>query len=88
MLTPRDPAEVIDAILVHIPQEHTALRKELGDIRNDSLYRPPDDKQITWQKLRDTLNLYLFTPPALDWEKQIHKIIKGSAQTRGHEFEY
>ena len=76
---PRDPADVIDQILVCVPVSKETLQKKLKTIRDDSTYLPPEYKYPAWVKLVDVLNSYLHIPPVLEWEKEIQAIMKRPA---------
>ena len=73
----RDPADVIDAILKHVPTEMTDLRARLVVVRNDSFYDPPEYKYPSWRALRFVLETSLSTPPKADWEIKISDIVEG-----------
>jgi len=75
----RDPADVIDQILVSVPMNEERLRIKLETIRVYSTYLPPEYKYPTWMKLVDVLNSYLHIPPVLEWEKEIQAIMKRPA---------
>ena len=80
----RDPFDVINDILTHIPIEGenlhfcplTALRKELETIRDDSAYLPPEYKYPAWLSLTQALERTLHIPPIHEWEKKIQDIMK------------
>jgi len=73
----RDPADVIDAILKHVPTEMTDLWARLVVVRNDSFYDPPEYKYPSWRALRFVLETSLSTPPKADWEIKISDIVEG-----------
>ena len=82
----RDPFDVINDILIHIPAEEgnihfqplAALRKELETIRDDSAYLPPEYKHPAWFDLTRALEKSLHIPPVHDWEKAISMVIRYS----------
>lgn len=75
----RDPIEVIDAVLKHVPANLIELRAKLLEIQEDSFFRPPEGKRPTWILLRDTLQAFLSMPPRQDWEIKISDIVEGRA---------
>ena len=75
----RDPRDVINAILPHIPIEMTDLRKELKKTRDSSVYLPPEYKWPAWINLTKALEVWLHIPPATEWEQKVHDIMKGKA---------
>jgi hypothetical protein len=79
VISQRDPAIVIEAILGHVPSEHVALRARLEKIRDDSFYLPPEHKFPAWRKLAKALQEACHVPPAFEWEKCVAAIIEGGA---------
>ena len=79
MSNARDPANVINEILVRIPVAKESLRSKLETIRDDSTYLPPEYKYPAWKKLCDVLESYLHTPPASLWEEEVQHIIQNKA---------
>jgi hypothetical protein len=77
----RDPVEVIDVILKHVPANLIELHAKLTEIQEDSFFRPPEGKQASWILLRDTLRAFLSMPPRRNWEIKISDIIEGRDQT-------
>ena len=77
MTSERDPAEVIAAVLGHIPAEMTALRARLVKIAEDSAYLPPEYKYPAWKRLMEALQSSCSVPPALDWERTVSAIVEG-----------
>jgi hypothetical protein len=75
-MEPREPCNVINEILKHVPQELTELRATLEKIKFDSEYLPPEGMNIIWRKLGYTLERNLNMPPVEDWEKTIQGIIQ------------
>jgi hypothetical protein len=75
-MEPRDPCNVINAILKHVPQELTELRATLEKIQSNAQYVPPEGMNIIWRKLGYTLEHNLNMPPIEDWEKTIHNIVR------------
>ena len=76
---PRDSAEVIAAVLKHLPAEHRELREQLEWISKNSEFHPPEDKHDSWWMLMNALRTNLHVPPQLDWEKRICEIVEGRA---------
>lgn len=72
----RHPAIVIDQILKEIPHgEFEELKRELGHIRQKSLFTAPEVMQPVWVDLMDTLGRQLGevdTP----WKKRVQAIMK------------
>jgi len=75
-MQPRNPCDVINQILNHVPQEKNVLRNELLKICSDGLFVAPENHQRIWQKLAISLETWLNMPPKHDWEKTIHNIIQ------------
>lgn len=73
----RDPADVIDAVLAHVPAERTALRAELEQIARDSAYLAPEAKRAAWVALMKCLQASCSLPPAAPWEVAIARIVAG-----------
>jgi hypothetical protein len=70
----RIPAEVIDAILTHIPPEITILHAQLKRIRSNSLFIAPECWGRSWGAIADQLQQFLSNPPKYDWEKRVANI--------------
>jgi len=77
-MQPRNPYNVIDTILKHVPQEYTFLYSELEKIKTNIEYTPPESIHSIWTKIAFTLQLNLNMPPKHDWEKAIHNILRNN----------
>ena len=75
-MMPRDPINVIDQLLNHIPYKARALRTKLEQARTAATYLPPEYGEPAWKEVTDALAMFLCFPPADDWEKEIQAIMK------------
>lgn len=74
---PRNPGDVIDAVLKHLPLEYGGLRARLIDLKAKAGFRAPEDQQPTWMRLMRLLQAELPIPPETDWQKRISDIVEG-----------
>jgi hypothetical protein len=72
----RNPSDVINAVLEHVPLELAVLRAKLTTIRDDAEFLPPEYKLPAWLRLRDALESSLNNPPQLDWEWKVSDIVE------------
>ena len=75
----RRPSEVIEAILKHVPEDKTDLRRQLDGLSTDACYCPPEGLVYIWRRLRDTLQANLRLPPKQEWEVRVGQIVRGEA---------
>lgn len=71
----RDPAEVIEAVLKHVPESMSDLRANLQKVARDAAYSPPEDQRVSWLSLARLLNEALPIPPETEWQKEIYRIV-------------
>jgi hypothetical protein len=74
---PRDPSQVINAVLRCVPAQRSELRRKLVCLLEKAPYAPPEDKYPIWIQLKRILEAELSTPPQLYWEQQISDIVEG-----------
>jgi len=83
---PRDPLDVINQILMHIPAEsaevdiHNAqlgkIRTKLEKLQKHVTYLPYESHYQGWRELVEILETSLHTPPVHEWEKAIQSITR------------
>lgn len=71
----RDPAEVIEAVLQHVPENMPALRANLQKVARDSAFLPPEGKGVAWLQMAMLLSESLPFPPETEWQKEIYRIV-------------
>jgi hypothetical protein len=76
----RDPAEVITAILKHVPAGYTSLRTRLEKVRDDAAFCAPEYMRPIWLALMNVCRDEMHVPPRLSWEKKIADIVEGRAE--------
>ena len=79
---PRDPTEVIKAILEVLPADRESLRRRLCRISDDAAYMAPEVEQLVWQQIANALGHGLPDPSAADspdWVRRISDIVQGRA---------
>jgi len=68
--------EVIDRIMVHIPETETALRSGLERVKRDAPYIPPEAAGHSWRQ-----GQYLLSPfwraPKPEWADTVGRIWSG-----------
>jgi hypothetical protein len=74
---PRDPSDVIDAVLRRVPAQRSVLRTKLSLLKVESARAAPENKGPVWWKLKRLLESELSTPPKLYWEQQVSDVVRG-----------
>lgn len=64
---PRNLAEVIDAMVLHIPKSETDTLAALASIRSSVLYAAPEMMQTWWREIQVVLQEEIGTPD-VDWK--------------------
>jgi hypothetical protein len=72
--TPRDPVDVIDAVLDLIPETWAELRRKLEYVKNDAGFVAPECVGIVWRRLADALQI-LPWPPTEDWHRDVYRVV-------------
>jgi len=72
----RNLYEVIDTILIEIPEDQNELRTRLEDIKMDWLYSAPEMAVFLWNRTAEILNYYIRNIEE-DWQERIQKIFAG-----------
>lgn len=75
----RDLCEVIDKMLVIIPEDQTILREKLNEHYKDVMMSPPEMILFHWNEVGDTLYHYVFSDfyPEIAWQDKIERIWTG-----------
>lgn len=67
IMTDRNIADVIDQIKAIVPIAEDKLINSMNWVRQDSLYRPPEDSYESWKMLQQTL-LKVIKIPKEEWQ--------------------
>lgn len=72
MTNPRLLYNVLDQLMLHIPEGNEKLVKSLQEHRNDSVLRAPEDT-TPWWSVHETLEEFI-PDPKEDWEMKLVRI--------------
>jgi len=73
---PRDPVDVIAAVLEAVPEEQVIFRKALSSLAESARYAPPENSCYIWRKLQRKCLLFCNWPPKYDWEQKVCDIVE------------
>ena len=69
--------EVIDAMLVEVPETEYELRRRLTSVRQNSCYAAPEVMVAHWQRTQDILISCIGIPCPDNWQMRVAKIFSG-----------
>lgn len=71
----RNIVEIINKIIGHIPTDNNeVLIQRLITVADDSVYRSPELKYMTWADLSEVLNYYIGEPKE-EWHFEVFSIL-------------
>ena len=68
---------VINEMLLEIPESYNNLREELISVRQSGLYTAPEIMHLQWIKAAEALNIHLPFPPKESWQARVGAIFAG-----------
>jgi len=76
VVKPRELGDVIDAMLVEVPETESGLRAALAGIKSSNAFAPPEGARMWWKATVDLLMNEIGEPKS-GWQKRVAAIFSG-----------